>query len=128
MMTYRDPHTAQSLEAFDEIVKLYAAGDFTKEDLFHSIVDAISEIDKPPSPREKGLIAFRRKLSGITYEHIARFRKRLLSTTRDDIVRVVQTYLSNTAQTGIAIVTSDKILQSDETKPLNLVRLSLEEN
>ncbi|MGB3976801.1 MAG: insulinase family protein [bacterium] len=128
MMRYRDPHTAQSLGVFNEIIKSYAAGDFTEEDLFHSVVDAVSEIDKPPSPREKGLLAFRRILSGITYEHVAQFRKSLLNTTRDDIVRVVQTYLSNTAQTGTAVVTSDAILQNDETKPLNLVRFSLDEN
>ena len=128
MMTYRDPHTARSLDAFNEVIALLAAGDFTEENLFHSIVDVISGIDRPPSPREKGLVAFKRMLSGITYDRVAQFRKGLLNTSRDDIIRVVQTYLADAAQTGVAIVTSDKILQNDETKPLNLVRSSLEES
>jgi presequence protease len=128
MMTYRDPHTAQSLDAFGEVIKQLGAGEFTGEQLFQAIVNVISSIDTPPSPREKGLIAFKRVLNGITYDSVTQFRKGILNTNRDDIVRIIQSYLLNSSRTGIAMVTSDKILENNETKTLDLERKSLEEN
>jgi presequence protease len=127
MMTYRDPHTAQSLDAFNDVIKRLASGEFTAENLHHAIVNVISNLDTPPSPREKGLIAFKRQLAGVSYEMIKNFREGILNTSKDDIIRVLNTYLIHPEHTGIAMVTSDKILENSETRPLNLVRKTIEE-
>ncbi len=127
MMTYRDPHTAYSLEAFENVIQKLFKGDFTAENLHHAIVNVISSLDRPPSPRGKGLIAFTRQLAGVSYEMVTNFRKGILNTSKDDIIRVLNTYLTDPEQTGTAIVTSDKILENNETKPLNLVRRTVEE-
>ncbi|MCD4655040.1 insulinase family protein, partial [bacterium] len=126
MLTYRDPHTAQSLDAFDAVIKKIAKGEFTDEKLHHAIINVISHVDTPPSPREKGLIELERRLTGVTYEHRQRNRKSILNTSRDEIIRVIETYLINPEQSAIAMVVSDKTLENDETKPLNLKRKSLE--
>jgi len=126
MMTYRDPHTALSLENFGKVLKRMADGSFTEEKLRHAKINVISRMDTPPSPREKGMIEFHRALSGITYAHRRAFRERLLNTTRDDIVRIVNGYLTAPECSAVAVVTSDDILQNAETRPMNLVRRSLD--
>lgn len=127
MMTYRDPHTAQSLENFDKVLKLMSEGEFTDEKLRHAKINIISRMDTPPSPREKGLMEFQRLLDGITYEDRRMYRTRVLDATRDDIVRIVTEYLLAPKRSAVSMVTSDEILQNNETKPLNLIRHSLED-
>lgn len=127
MLTYRDPHTAQSLEAFDSVIRRLSVGEFRDEDLHHAIVNIISGVDTPPSPREKGLIAFSNALSGMTFEKRTRYRQGILTASRDNVIRVINRYLLEPKRSTVSIVTSDKILQNDETKPLNLVRMSLED-
>jgi len=125
-MTYRDPHTAQSLDAFEKVIAKIAKGDFTEENLHHAIIDLISRVDTPPSPREKGMIEFERQLTGITYEYRKWNRNGILNTTRDDIIRVTEEYLINPTRSAVAMIISDKTLANDETKILNLKRMSLE--
>jgi len=127
MMTYRDPHTAQSIEAFDKVVKNLAKGDFTDEKLLHAIINVISHLDRPTSPRGRGSIQFTRALKGVTEEDRRKQREGVINTTRDDIVRILETYLIDPAQSAIAIVTSDKTLENDETKSMNLVRKNIED-
>jgi len=125
-MTYRDPHTAQSLDAFEKVINKIAKGEFTDEKLHHAIINVISRMDVPPSPREKGVIEFERALTGVTYEHRRKIREGIINTNRDDIIRVVETYLTNPKKSSVAMVISDKTLGNDETKSLNLKRMSLE--
>ncbi|MBN1879081.1 insulinase family protein [bacterium] len=127
MITYRDPHTAQSLESFEDVIHHLASGEFKDESLHHAIVNIISNLDTPPSPREKGLMAFTNAMNGITFDQRTRFRQGILNTGRDDVVRIVKDHLVDPKCSGISILTSDKILNNDETKPLNLVRMSLED-
>lgn len=127
MMTYRDPHTAQSLEAFDAVITKLANGDFDDEKLHQAIINVISRMDKPPSPREKGAIQFIRALRGVTDEDRQKQRQAILETSRDKITEVVQRYLVSPELAPIAVVTSDKTLENEETRSLNLVRKSLED-
>ncbi|MBN1297287.1 insulinase family protein [bacterium] len=126
LMTYRDPHTAQSLDHFDEVIKQMANGDFTNEKLKQAKINVISRLDTPPSPREKGMIEFFRALNGMSDDLRTGFRRNLLHATRDDIVRIVSHFLVDTAKSNVAIVTSDGILNNDETRPLNLTRETIE--
>ncbi len=125
LMTYRDPHTAMSLDAFREVIHELGAGGFNEEQLQHAIIETIRKYDIPPSPREKGMIEMSRVLRGRTYEMRKKHREAILDTTREDIQRVIETYLSDDVVSSVAILTSDKILQNSETAPLNLKRIPL---
>ncbi len=127
MLTYRDPHTAQSLDAFREVIQELAEGHYTDESLHHAIVETIRRFDVPPSPREKGIIAFIRTLFGDTRELQKKTRQSILSTSRLDIERVLSTYFANPDRYRIAAVTSDKTLRNAETSALNLRRIPVAE-
>ncbi|MBN1356514.1 insulinase family protein [bacterium] len=125
MMTYRDPHTAQSLDQYKAVIEELGSGRFTDEHVKQAIIETIRIIDIPPSPREKGLNAFLDRLRNHTLEMKKRHREGILGTTRNDICRVMDTYFTRPMIHGIAIVTSDDILNRDETAALNLERISL---
>jgi presequence protease len=128
MMTYRDPHTAQSLDGFKTVVDELAAGQISDEKIDHAVIETIRILDIPPSPREKGFNAFFDRLRNRTFEMKKRHREGILNITRKDINRVLDTYFVQPMIHGIAIVTSDETLKNKETASLNLERISLLEN
>ncbi len=123
--SYRDPHTAQTLRAYDEVISEIGSGRFTDQDLEYAIIEMIRRFDVPPSPKEKGAEAFMLTVRGRTYEMRKRFREGILDTTRADIDRIVKQYFAEGVPTSIAMVTSDEILRSAEASTLDLTRISL---
>lgn len=123
--SYRDPHTAQTLESYDEVLQEIGQGRFTDQALEHAIIEMIRLFDVPSSPKEKGNEAFFQTLRGRTWEMRKRFREGILDTTRSDIDRVMKTYFHSNATSSISIVTSDEMLSGPESASLNLTRYSL---
>ncbi len=124
-MTFRDPHTAESLDAFDAAVEEIASGNFTQEKLDEAIIETIRVLDLPSSPRGKGLDSYLDILRGRSPEVRRKHRAGILSVTRDAVIRVMDTYFSRPLIHGVAIVTSDDILRRSETRRLDLERISL---
>ncbi|MBN1551379.1 insulinase family protein [bacterium] len=125
LVTYRDPQTNQSLNAFDNVIFDLADGNFTDEQLDHAIINIIRSLDVPPSPNERGLSAFMNRMKGLTYEARKKHRKGILNTTREDVCRIVDKYFTRPIITGISVITSDEILKRPDTSALNLDRFSL---
>jgi len=124
-LTFRDPHTAYSLDAFQQVIDKIASGGYSDKDLEQAIIETIRKRDIPGSPREKGMIQFSRTIRGITNDDLANYRTVVLNVTRADIDRVVQTYMGSGAESSIAILTSDNILANSETSKLDLKRIQL---
>ncbi|KDO20264.1 hypothetical protein SPRG_14400 [Saprolegnia parasitica CBS 223.65] len=104
MSSYYDPHTLQTLEAYDGAATFAATGAFSHRDVDEALLGLFSSIDAPQAPSAKGKGLFTR---GFTHEMLQARRTQLLATTKDDIVRVAQTYLASPATMQRVIVGKD---------------------
>ncbi|MBN1552603.1 insulinase family protein [bacterium] len=122
-ISFQDPHTAQTIRAFKEVIDYIGSGSYQTKDLYHAIIEIIRKLDIPPSPSEKGMVAFMNTLRNITYEFRKKLRQQILSVTKSDIDRVTARYFGNEDISNIAIMTTDEILKTSETTALNLTRI-----
>ncbi|OQR82492.1 metalloprotease family M16C [Achlya hypogyna] len=90
MSSYYDPHTLQTLEAYEGAARFAASGAFAARDVDEALLGLFSSIDAPQAPSAKGKGLFTR---GFTHAMLQARREQLLATTKDDVVRVAQTYL-----------------------------------
>ncbi|KDO23235.1 hypothetical protein SPRG_20982 [Saprolegnia parasitica CBS 223.65] len=104
MSSYYDPHTLQTLEAYDGAATFAATGAFSHRDVDEALLGLFSSIDAPQAPSAKGKGLFTR---GFTHEMLQARRTQLLATTKDDIVRVAQTYLASPTTMQRVIVGKD---------------------
>ena len=123
LVSYMDPHTANTLKNFDAVLTDLGEGNFSDEQIDQAIVETIRQIDLPEYPEERGYHAFIRALTGQTPELRKAYRMGILNTSRSDIIKALETYLSCPDQRFVVIVTSDEILNNAETASLNLTRI-----
>ena len=89
--SYRDPHTAATLEAFDKSVAWAADGGMKDTDVDEAMLSIFQRLDAPVAPSARGSRLFS---SGITDAMVQARRERLLDVNRMDLIRVAQQYLS----------------------------------
>ncbi|EQC29745.1 hypothetical protein SDRG_12517 [Saprolegnia diclina VS20] len=104
MSSYYDPHTLQTLEAYDGAATFAATGAFSHRDVDEALLGLFSSIDAPQAPSAKGKGLFTR---GFTHDMLQARRSQLLATTKDDVVRVAQTYLASPSILQRVIVGKD---------------------
>jgi hypothetical protein len=78
--SYRDPNLAETLKAIDGIpdyIRNFAAD---SRELTKYIIGTISEIDRHYAPEDKGLLALKNYLTGISFEKLQKKREEVLST------------------------------------------------
>ncbi|OQR95713.1 metalloprotease family M16C [Thraustotheca clavata] len=105
MSSYYDPHTLQTLEAYQRAADFAAGGKFTTRDVDEALMSIFSSIDAPQAPSAKGKGLFTR---GFTHEMLQSRREQLLATTKDELVDVAQKYLVAPKQTQRVIVGKDE--------------------
>ena len=82
-ISYRDPNTIKTLEAFDDSVDFLINGKISEQEIEKAIIGAIGEIDHYMLPDAKGFSSLLRYLAGITTDHRQLLRNEVLSTTRE---------------------------------------------
>ena len=97
LTTYRDPHLASSIFAFEEAILQIGKSQFNKKDLDEAKLGIFQLLDRPIAPGARGIVAFGWKRSGLTFEKRKELREKLFSLTEDDIAKAVQENLSDTA-------------------------------
>ena len=79
LYTYRDPHLAESYEAFAAGPAELAGRDYTENDMNEFIVGAAAKLDTPRKPRDEAAATDCKYFCGITDEMNAAERKSLCS-------------------------------------------------
>ncbi|KAK7507320.1 hypothetical protein BaRGS_00001255 [Batillaria attramentaria] len=93
--SYRDPHSTQTLQAFEDSVRWAADGKFTQEDLDQAKISVFQMADKPVTPGNQGSRLF---TDNITDELRQTFRDHLFAVSKDDIIRVTKKYLADASR------------------------------
>ena len=84
-VSYRDPNLEETLAVFDQTADYLANLSLSQDELEKLLIGTMAGVDAPRSPDEKGAVAFRRHLTGISQELIQRHREQLLGCTLADL-------------------------------------------
>lgn len=121
--SYRDPHIANTLTAFDEAVKLISKGKFSTQELEEAKLEGIQVLDAPVSPGSRSDIAYLWKQEGRTAAIRKRYRDTLLAATKNEIVEAVKDLvLPQMNQAPTVVFSSAELIEKENQllkKPLH---------
>ncbi len=112
--SYRDPHIASTLEAFDQAVEEVILGHFDEEDLKEAKLEMIQAVDTPISPGSRGDLAYGWMREGRSMEIRQAFRNKIISMKPEDVQRAVKEHILPNMQKGAAIVFAGRELIEKE--------------
>jgi Zn-dependent M16 (insulinase) family peptidase len=105
--SYRDPHIARTLRAFDDGLALMEKGDLEGGEVDKAVIGTVGREDRPLDPGEKGFVSIQRKLHGITDDARQARRTLLLAVDRHGISRAAK-LLRESAGRGFTAVIANK--------------------
>jgi Zn-dependent M16 (insulinase) family peptidase len=111
--SYRDPNTVGSLKAFRDALLSASriepdAGEFEK-----IVLAAAGKEDRPMAPGEKGFVALKRKLLGITDEQRQARRNALIECTPAELQRAAERLLGRFNEGATVFLTNTEAVKRD---------------
>lgn len=91
--SYRDPHLAQTIAAFQKAMEKIGGGGFNHRDLEEAKLGILQILDAPIAPGSRAITAYAWKRAGRTQEMREAFRSKILSATREEVSAAVSEYL-----------------------------------
>ncbi len=116
--SYRDPHIASTLKAFEESIHAIASGKFTAEDLEEAKFEMIQDLDAPIPPGSRAEVAYSWMQSGKTEVVRQTFRDKLLKLTPKEVAKAVAELIVPKYPFGSTVVFAGKGLIEKENKKL----------
>lgn len=111
--TYRDPNTFSSLSAFRESLAYASRFDAEAESFEKVLLGAAGKEDRPMAPGEKGFVALKRQLLGVTDGQRQARRDALIDCTPAELREAAQNLLSSFDQGATVIFTHPEAVQRD---------------
>ena len=120
--SYRDPNVLKTLKAYDGAGDFMRALELSDSEVTKAIIATIASVDAPLMPDQKGHVALKWILQGITDEYRQTYRNEILSTTLDDMKALVA-ILDKVKEDGVMVVlgNQDSILESNKEYSKSLV-------
>lgn len=112
--SYRDPHIASTLDAFDLAIDTIVAGKFTEQDLEEAKLGIIQQFDAPISPGSRALTAYGWLRDGKTKQMRQEFRDKILSLTSQELKQAVSAHLVSKKNEAVIICYGNKELIEKE--------------
>ncbi len=112
--SYRDPHIAHSLHAFEAAIHEMAAGDFSEQDLEEAKLGIIQHFDTPTSPGHRAIVSYIWERDGKQRQIRQTYRDRLLSLTSQDIQSALKKHLLDQIDQGVIVTFAGKELLDKE--------------
>jgi len=122
--SYRDPRLTETLSDFDASVAWLLNTKHDDRALEESILNIVSNIDKPGSPSGEARGAYQAELFGRTAEVRREYRSRILKVTVDDLKRVGETYLRDD-NCSVGVITSESTAGTNAVKALELEQFAV---
>ena len=94
MYSYRDPRLADTYRDFQRAVAWVIDAPLEREHVEEAIIGVVSDLDKPQSPYDEALHAWRMRERGVTPEIRVAFRQGVLGCTEANLKAVARRYLS----------------------------------
>ncbi|HSX04124.1 MAG TPA: insulinase family protein [Rhabdochlamydiaceae bacterium] len=123
--SYRDPHIAKTLQAFNEAAETIAEGHFDENDLDEAKLGIIQQLDQPISPGSKALMAYSWWRDGKTKAMRQNHRDKLLALTVDEMQTAVQKQILTKKESSTVVTFAGKEQIEKENsslqKPLKII-------
>jgi len=114
--SYRDPHIARTLKAFDASVAGVAAGKFDDRDLEEAKLGMIQQLDSPVAPGSRAAAAYVWLREGKTVEMRQKMRDALLGLTKKEVQLVVEKELLPKKGQGVVVSLAGRDLLEKENE------------
>lgn len=88
--SYRDPHLAKTIAAFEKSIEKICDMKFSDQDLEEAKFGVIQQLDAPVAPGNRAITAFGWKRTHRTYENRQNFRKNILHANKADVAKAVE--------------------------------------
>ena len=111
-LSYRDPRIVETIEAFSHGLERYASNGTTPAELELAQIGVTGHDIRPMSPRQKGAVALRRKLYGITDAMRQEKRDTILATKPEDIRRAADRLRATMDLASISVLAGKEALQN----------------
>jgi Zn-dependent M16 (insulinase) family peptidase len=123
MLSYRDPRLAETYRDFSRAIDWVISAPLQREHVEEAIIGVISDLDKPQSPYDEALHAWRMRERGVTPEMRVQFRQGVLQCTEAQLKEVAQRYLAGVTPSRAAFA-SDGTSDLDGLAPVDLHALA----
>ncbi|MFP4364422.1 MAG: insulinase family protein [Spirochaetia bacterium] len=114
--SYRDPRVSGTLKDFEACLQEVADTGISADELEKAVLGSVGSELKPLKPSEKGGVALKRKLYGITDTMRQNRRDWLLSVKQEDIVEAAKRMKKQQAEKQVMVITGKPILDLEEEK------------
>jgi presequence protease len=108
MLSYRDPRLAGTYEDFMRAIAWIIESPLSREHIEEAIIGTIGELDKPYSPYQEAMIAWRMQQRGITQAMREQFRTGVLQCTDQELKDVAKKYLQGVTPSRAAFAGNAK--------------------
>lgn len=117
LLSYRDPNLEQTFATYDRMVEDMLRDPLDADTIRAIVLSTAGRMDRPMSPRLKGLTAFRRSLLGVTDDMRQRYRDATLDVTAPQLERVARDVLAPALRAAPQAVLAprDRIERANET-------------
>ena len=85
MVSYRDPHLKGTNEVYESVPGYLRSFTADEREMTKYVIGTVSGMDTPLPPEQLGARALLAKLTGITYEEVAKERAQVLDAQPEDI-------------------------------------------
>lgn len=123
---YRDPHIAQSVQAFQNSIEQIGAGHFDERDLEEAKLGIIQGLDTPVSPSARAMNSYVLQRDGKTRQIRQLYRDQILGMDKRGITKALEAQLLPQASKGVLVTFASKemldrelpLLENRTIKPL----------
>jgi Zn-dependent M16 (insulinase) family peptidase len=125
LASYRDPHIGPTLKAFRACLERAAAEGIGAEEAKQAVIGTVGKDIAPLDPGEKGMVALRRNLYGISDALRQHHREAVLAVTRADLTGRAQDLLAAFDRGVTVVLTGKQILSraGEAARELSQLRL-----
>ncbi|MES2830624.1 MAG: insulinase family protein [Pseudomonadota bacterium] len=123
MFSYRDPRLADTYRDFDRAIEWVVNSALSREAIEEAIIGVIGDLDKPQSPYDEALYAWRMRERGVTPEIRRQFRTGVLTCTDLDLKSVAERYLQK-IQPSRAAFAGESVSNFAGLEPIQLLELA----
>jgi Zn-dependent M16 (insulinase) family peptidase len=114
--SYRDPNTVDTLDAFREALRFAATVDLDADSFEKIVLGAAGKEERPMAPGEKGFVALKREILGITDTERQARRNALIDCTPEQLKEAARNLHAAFDGGVTAIVTNPKAVEGDRQR------------
>ncbi len=123
LVSYRDPNSIKTDEIYKNTYKFIEELNPTTEDLLKYKIGACSGFEADLHASQKGRVAFKYLMTGVSYEYRKNLKLEMIATTKENLVNLSDCFKESLKNSAICALVSKKGLQESKELYNNVRRL-----